>query len=29
MNDRNDEDQLDELIARAADIGKVEIDRKP
>lgn len=27
MNQRNDEDRLDETIARAADIGKVEFDR--
>ena len=27
MNHRNDEDWLDEMIARAADIGKVEFDR--
>lgn len=27
MNQRNDEDWLDETIARAADIGKVEFDR--
>ncbi|RPJ38125.1 MAG: hypothetical protein EHM35_05220 [Planctomycetaceae bacterium] len=28
MNHGNDEDRLDEMIARAADIGKVEFDRK-
>jgi hypothetical protein len=28
MKHRNDEDRLDDLIARAADIGKVEFDRR-
>jgi hypothetical protein len=28
MSHRNDEDRLDEIIARATDIGKVEFDRK-
>ena len=27
MNHRNDEDRLDEMITRAADIGSVEFDR--